>query len=96
MGCRLWGRIEADTTERLSSSSSSSSSSKGLNGVFGDKIKNLPAIWETRVGSLGWEDPPGEGNGYPLQYSCLANFMDRGAWWATVHGVTKSQTQLID
>ena len=35
---------------------------------------------------------PGEGNGYPLQYSCLGNPMDRGAWQATVHGVTKSQT----
>ena len=39
---------------------------------------------------------PGEGNGYPLQYSCLENPMDRGALWATVHGVTKSQTQLSD
>ena len=37
---------------------------------------------------------PGEGNGYPLQYSCLENPMDRGAWWATVHGVAKSRTQL--
>ena len=37
---------------------------------------------------------PGEGNGNPLQYSCLENSMDRGAWWATVHGVTKSQTRL--
>ena len=37
---------------------------------------------------------PGEGNGYPLQYSCLENPMDRGAWWATVHGVSKSQTGL--
>ena len=36
----------------------------------------------------------GEGNGYPLQYSCLENSMDRGAGWATVHGVAKSQTQL--
>ena len=35
---------------------------------------------------------PGEGNGYSLQDSCLDNPMDRGAWWATVHGVTKSQT----
>ena len=35
---------------------------------------------------------PGEGNGNPLQYSCLENSMDRGALWATVHGVTKSQT----
>ena len=37
--------------------------------------------------------PPGEGNGYPLQYSCLKNSMDREAWWPTIHGVTKSQTQ---
>ena len=35
---------------------------------------------------------PGEGNGNPLQYSCLENPMDRGAWWAVLHGVTKSQT----
>ena len=39
---------------------------------------------------------PGEGNGNPLQYSCLVKPMDRGAWWATVHGVTKSHTQLGD
>ena len=39
---------------------------------------------------------PGEGNGSPLQYSCLENPPDRGAWWAMVHGVTKSQTQLND
>ena len=38
----------------------------------------------------------GEGNGNPFQYSCLENPMDGGAWWATVHGVTKSQTQLND
>ena len=37
---------------------------------------------------------PGEGNGYPLQYFCLENPMDRRAWWATVHGVSKSQTRL--
>jgi len=37
---------------------------------------------------------PGGGNFNPLQYSCLKNPMDRGAWWATVHGVTKSQTHL--
>ena len=39
---------------------------------------------------------PGEGNGNPLQYSCLENPMDGGAWWATIHGVAKSQTQLSD
>ena len=39
---------------------------------------------------------PEDGNGYPLQYSCLENSMDRGAWRATVHGVAKSQTQHSD
>ena len=53
-------------------------------------VKNLPAIQETRVLSLGREDSPGEGHGYSLLYSCLENSMDRGAWGATVHGVTKS------
>ena len=43
-------------------------------------VKNVPAIWETQVQSLGWEDSPGEGNGNPLHYSCLENSMDRGAW----------------
>ena len=38
----------------------------------------------------------GEGNGTPLQYSCLENPMDGGAWWAAVHGVMKSRTQLSD
>ena len=38
---------------------------------------------------------PGEGNGNPLQYSCLENPMDRGAWRPTVHGIQKSQTQLL-
>ena len=42
------------------------------------------------------EGLPGEGNGNPLQYSCLENPMDRGAWQATVHGVAKSQIQLSD
>ena len=42
----------------------------------------------------GWGRSPGEGNGNPLQYSCLENPMDRGAWWATVHGVPKNQTRL--
>ena len=46
------------------------------------------------LGSIPGLRSPGEGNGYPLQYSCLENSMDRGAWWATVHGVTKSQSQL--
>ena len=55
-------------------------------------VKNPPAMWETRVQALGWKDFPGEGNGYPLQYSSLENPMDRGAGWATVFGVGKSWT----
>ena len=53
-----------------------------------------------RAGDLGLipgsERYPGEGNGIPLHYSWLENSMDKGAQWATVHGVTKSQTQLSD
>ena len=45
---------------------------------------------------LGLGRSPGEGNGNPLQYSCLQNFMEGGAWWATVHGVAKSQTRVSD
>ena len=59
-------------------------------------VKRLPRMLETRVRSLGREDSPGEGNGNPLQYSCLENPMDGGEWLATVHGVTKSRTQLSD
>ena len=51
---------------------------------------------EMRVPSLGWEDSPEKGNGYPLQYSCMGNPMDRGAWRAIVHGITKNRTQLSD
>ena len=100
-------------------------------------VKNPPAVQETRVRPLGWDDAlgketatyssilasgfsggsdakesacnvedlssipglgrcPGEGNGYPLQYSRLENSVDRGAWQATFHGVTRSWTRLSD
>ena len=52
--------------------------------------KNLLARQKTRDQSRGLGKSPGEVNGYPLQYSCLENPMDRGAWWATVHGVAES------
>ena len=58
----------------------------------GSKVKNLPAnAGEAEdLGSILWSGKsPGGGNGNPLQYSCLGNPMDRGAWRATVHGVTK-------
>ena len=61
------------------------------------KVKNLPANAgdiNDVVRSLGQEDPLEERIGNPLQYSCLENPMDRGAWQATVHGVARSQTQL--
>ena len=53
-------------------------------------------MWETWVQSLGQERSPGEGNGSPVQYLAWKNPMDGGAWWATVHGVTKSWTRLSD
>ena len=58
-------------------------------------VKNPPAVQETQVRSLVGKIP-GEGNGTSLQYSCLENPMDRGAWWAAVHGVTQSWTRLRD
>ena len=60
-------------------------------------VKNLPAnAGDIRDTGLipGSERFAGEGNGNPLQYSCMENSMDRGAWWATVHGVAKSWTRL--
>ena len=56
-------------------------------------VKSVPATQETRVQSLGWEDPLRRGDGNPLQYSCLENPVDRGVWQAAVHGVTKSWVQ---
>ena len=51
---------------------------------------------ETRVWSLGREDPVEEKNGNPVQPSCLRNPIDRGAWQATVHGIAKGWTQMSD
>ena len=68
-----------------------------MTGVFlaAQSVKNLPAMKETicSAGDLasfpGSGRSPGEGNGHPLQYSCLENPMDRGDWQATVHGVAR-------
>ena len=59
-------------------------------------VKNMPIMQETQGSISGSRRYPGEGNGYPLQYSCLDNPMDKGAWQATVHSVTKSRKQLRD
>ena len=77
---------------------------KGLNLISisfpcGAVVKNLPSIaGDTReMGSIPESGRcPGVGNDSLLQYSCLENCMDRGAWWATVHGFTKSRTQLTE
>ena len=62
--------------------------------IVAQMVENLPAMQETQVQFLSQEDSPGEGNGNPLQYSCLENSNNRGSWQGTVHGVKKSQTQL--
>ena len=73
-----------------------------LASLMAQLVKNLPAMQENTcsTGDLssipGSGRSPGEGNGNPLQYSCLENPMDGGAWGATVHGVAKSRTQLSD
>ena len=60
----------------------------------GSAVKNVPA----NAGDMGSIPrsgrSPGEGNGNPLQYSCLGNLMDRGVLWAIMHGVAKSKTRL--
>ena len=62
-------------------------------------IMGFPGGLDNKESACNVKDPglipgsgrsPGEGNGDPLQYSCLENFMDTGAWWATVHGIPKS------
>ena len=64
-------------------------------GFPGDSVVKNPPANAGDAGSIpGSGRSPGGGNGNPLQYSCLENSMDRGAWQATVHGVTKSQTWL--
>ena len=64
--------------------------------LVAQRLKPLPAMQETWLRSLGREDPLEKEMANPLRYSCLENPMDRGAWWATVHGVAKSWTRLSD
>ena len=64
--------------------------------MVAQRVKCLPAMWETQVRSLGREDPLEKDMATPLQYSCLKNPMDGGGWWAIyiVHGVAESWTRL--
>ena len=59
-------------------------------------VKNLPAMWETWVQSLGWEDPLEEGMATHSSTVAWRIPVDRRTWWATVHGITKIQTRLSD
>ena len=68
---------------------SQADTNRDLSGGMAQMVKNLPAMQETRVQSLGREDPLEKGMATPLQYSCLENPMDRGPWWAAVHGVKR-------
>ena len=71
--------------------------SQGWEGFPGGSDSKESACSAGDLGSIpGLGRDPGEGNGIPLQHSRLENPMDGGAWWATVHGVAKSQTQLSD
>ena len=63
---------------------------RNTNSLMSQTIKNLLARGLSSI--PGSERSPGEGNGNPLQYSCLENSVDRGTWWATVHGVAESVT----
>ena len=58
--------------------------------------KNLPAVQETRVRSLGWEDPLEKEMATHSSILAWKNLMDRGAWWTVVHGVTKSWARLSE
>ena len=64
--------------------------------LVAQSVKNLPAMWETRVQSLGWEDPLEEGMATHSTILAWRNPMDRGAWQAVVHEVAKSWTQLSE
>ena len=64
--------------------------------LVAQRVKNPPAMWETWVQSLGWEDPLEEGMATHSSILAWRIPMDRRAWRATIHGVTKSRTQLSD
>ena len=72
----IWGWKELYTTERLTFTFTY----RLQTSLVAQTVKRLPVMWETQVQSLGWEDPPGKRNSNPLQYSCLENSTDRGAW----------------
>ena len=92
-----WGGLPWSLVALFSSSSCLSLNSNEppnlAKGIFllAQMVKNLPAMQETQVQSLGGEDARKKENGYPLQYSCLENSMNREAWLAIVHRVAKNK-----
>ena len=84
----LWNPLDSGRVRTLSPTAANIWSP--WTSLVAQTVKRLPTVQETQVQSLDQEDPPGEGNGSPLQYSCLENLMDRGACWATVHGAAES------
>ena len=83
-----WGRKESDMTERLPLSFQPCERAS----LGAPMVKDLPANAGDVCLIPGLRRYPGGGNGSPLQYPCLGNPIDRGAWWAAVCGITKSQT----
>ena len=81
----FWGEIKESIFQNIQGSYKAVKESWGFPG--GLAVKNPPAYTGDAVSIPGSGRSPGEGNGNPLQYSCLGNPMDRGAWQATVHGV---------
>ena len=96
-----WDHTESDTTEVTQQQQQSPEILRERWGLSSQRW-GFPSGSDSKVSVYSAGDPgsipgsgrsPGEGNGSPLQYSCLENAMDGGAWWATVHGVTKSWTR---
>ena len=97
-----WGTEEPGVLQSMGSQSQTRLSNGTGTGTCregfpsGSVVKNLPANAESMGSILGLGRSPEEGNGNPLQFSCLGNSTDSGAWQVTVHGVAKSQSQLND
>ena len=90
--CSSWGRKESDMTGWLNWTDGFFF--EGVASLISQLVKNLPTNAGDPGSIPGLERSPGEGNGNPLQYSCLENPMGRAAWQATVHGFTKVRHNL--
>ena len=96
--CSPWGRKESDMTEWLNwTELIVNKPIKEVKWTHSSSVGKESACSAGDLGSIsGLERSSGEGNGNPLQYPSLENLLDRGVWWAAVHGVTKSQSRLRD